>query len=130
MDFNKRKLLVNAFFSLQFHYCPLIWMCHNTYNNKINRLHERCLRLIYSNKYSSFEELKKTREKKGGSKKLGKTTLKKPSLIRVKVHTKTSPGIMQEVFPIKDQGHYFLRNKRDFVIMAFHYGLESINKIR
>ena len=65
-----------------------------------------------------------------GSKKLGKTTLKKPSLIRVKVHTKTSPGIMQEVFPIKDQGHYFLRNKRDFVIMAFHYGLESINKIR
>ena len=66
----------------------------------------------------------------GGSKKLGKTTLKKPSLIRVKVHTKTSPGIMQEVFQIKDQGHYFLRNKRDFVIMAFHYGLESINKIR
>ena len=118
------------FFSLQFHYCPLIWMCHNTYNNKINRLHERCLRLIYSNKCSSFEELKKTREKKGGSKKLGKTTLKKPSLIRVKVHTKTSPGIMQEVFPKKDQGHYFLRNKRDFVIMAFHYGLESINKIR
>ena len=47
MDFNKRKLVVNAFFSSQFNYCPLIWMCHNrAYNNKINRLHERCLCLI------------------------------------------------------------------------------------
>ena len=42
----------------QFHYCPLIWMCHNKmYNNKINRLHERCLRLIYNDKCSSFEDL-------------------------------------------------------------------------
>ena len=35
MDFNKRKLAVNAFFSSQFNYCPLIWMCHNrTYKIK------------------------------------------------------------------------------------------------
>ena len=26
-------------------------------NNKINRLHERCLRLIYSDRISSYEEL-------------------------------------------------------------------------
>ena len=26
-------------------------------NNQINRLHERCLRLIYGDKQSSFEEL-------------------------------------------------------------------------
>ena len=58
MDFNKRKLAVNTFFSSQFNYCLLIWMCYDsTYNNKINRLHERCLRLIYINKGSSFEEL-------------------------------------------------------------------------
>ena len=32
-------------------------MCHNrTYNNKINRLHERCLQLIYNDKRSSFED--------------------------------------------------------------------------
>ena len=42
----------------QFSYCQLVWMCHNrTKNNKINRLHERCLRLIYNDKKSSFEEL-------------------------------------------------------------------------
>ena len=32
-------------------------MCHNRAKNKINRLHERCLRLIYNDKKSSFEQL-------------------------------------------------------------------------
>ena len=46
-----------------------------------------------------------------------------------KVYTKTSPGIMQEVFQIKDQVRHFLRNQRDFVIptvKSVNYGLESI----
>ena len=46
-----------------------------------------------------------------------------------KVYTKTSPEIMQEVFQIKDRGHYLLRNPRDFVIptvKSVNYGLESI----
>ena len=55
MDFAKRRLLVNAFFYSQFNYCQLIWMCHNrANNNKINRLHERCLRLIYNDKKIIF----------------------------------------------------------------------------
>ena len=36
---------------------------------------------------------------------------------------------MHEVFQIKDQGHYFLRHKRDFVIPTVklvNYGFESI----
>ena len=33
-------------------------MCHShLMNNKINRLHEKCLRIVYSDKTSSFEEL-------------------------------------------------------------------------
>ena len=33
-------------------------MCRNrTKNNKINRIHERCLRLIYNDKKSYFENL-------------------------------------------------------------------------
>ena len=51
MDFAKRRLLSNVFSYLQFNYCQLVWMCHNrTNNNKINRLHERCLRLIHDDK--------------------------------------------------------------------------------
>ena len=35
-----------------------LWMCHSRSNNgKINRLQERCLRIIYSDKQSSFKTL-------------------------------------------------------------------------
>ena len=48
MGLSKRKLM-NAFFTSQFSYCPLIWMCHSRSNNrKINMLHERCLRITYN----------------------------------------------------------------------------------
>ena len=54
----KRKVVMNAFFTSQFSYCPLVWMCHSrTNNSKINMLHERCLRIIYNDKQSSFIEL-------------------------------------------------------------------------
>ena len=58
MGFTKKRTLVNGFFLSQFNYCTLVWMCHNrTINNKINRIHERCLRLIYNDKILSFESL-------------------------------------------------------------------------
>ena len=58
MNFTKRKLLMNSFFTSQFNYCPSVWMCHNrTINNKINRLRERCLRIVYNDNKSSFQEL-------------------------------------------------------------------------
>ena len=54
----KRKLLMNAFFESQFSCYPLSWMFHSrTLNNKINRLHERCLRIIYNDNTSSFTDL-------------------------------------------------------------------------
>ena len=60
MNLAKKKLLVNAFFSSQFSYCPLVWMFHSRkLNNKINFLHERCLRLIYDDKVSTFSDLLK-----------------------------------------------------------------------
>ena len=49
---------MNTFFDSQFKYCSLIWMCHSRSNNsKIDRLHERYLRIIYGDKQSSFMEL-------------------------------------------------------------------------
>ena len=51
MELPKRRILMNAFFKAQFNYCPIIWMFHSCcLNNKINRLHERCLRMIYNDK--------------------------------------------------------------------------------
>ena len=53
MDLNKRRNLMKAFISSQFSYCHLIWMFHSrSLNNKINRIHERALRLVYRNNLS------------------------------------------------------------------------------
>ena len=49
---------MNAFFSSQFGYCPLVWMFHNRrHNNKINPLHEGMLRIVNKEYKSSFAEL-------------------------------------------------------------------------
>ena len=54
----ERKLLMNYFSNAKLTYHPFIWMLHSCCNNnKIKHLHERCLRLIYCDKNSSYEEL-------------------------------------------------------------------------
>ena len=58
IDISKRRIIIEQFSKSQFSYCPLVWMCHIRANHsKINRLHERCQRIIYSDKTSSFEAL-------------------------------------------------------------------------
>ena len=52
IELHKRRILINAFFKAQFNYCPAVWIFHNRpLNNKINRFHERCLRIIYNGKH-------------------------------------------------------------------------------
>ena len=49
---------MKAFIESQFGYCPLVWMFHSrSLNNKINRIHERALRITYNDKSSNFQEL-------------------------------------------------------------------------
>ena len=58
MGTTKKRIIMNTFFKSQFNYCPLVWMCCNrSLNTKINRLHERCLRIVYNDKKSNFNEL-------------------------------------------------------------------------
>ena len=58
LDSNKLRILMKAFIESQFNYCPLTWMFHSTQlNNKINKLHDRALRLVYKNQNLSFQEL-------------------------------------------------------------------------
>ena len=57
MPFQKRKVLMNAFFTYQSSYCPLTWMFHSKKLNKTNRLHKRCLRAVCNDRLSIFEKL-------------------------------------------------------------------------
>ena len=55
---NKLKIIMKTFIENEFNYCPLVWMFHNrTLNNKINKLHERALRITYIDDTSPFDEL-------------------------------------------------------------------------
>ena len=55
MSLEKRRIVMKTFVESQFNYCPLICMFHSrTMNNKINRPHERTLRIVHSDCKSSF----------------------------------------------------------------------------
>ena len=54
------RTLMKAFIESQFNRCPIIRIFHSrTMNNKINRIQESALRLVYSGHDSSFVELLK-----------------------------------------------------------------------
>lgn len=58
MELPKRRILMNTFFKVQFYYCPAVWIFYSrSLNNRINRLHEHCLRIIYNDKLLCFEKL-------------------------------------------------------------------------
>ena len=50
------KILMKAFITFQFSYCPLIWMLHSrTLKNHINNIHKRGLRPTYNDDQSLFK---------------------------------------------------------------------------
>ena len=54
----QKRVLFKSFIESQFSYSPLTWMFHGRKaNNRINHIHERAVRLIYSDDVSTFEEL-------------------------------------------------------------------------
>ena len=55
----KKRILMSSFIKSQFCFCPLVWMfCHSrVLNNRINRIHERGLRIVYEDYTSSFKDL-------------------------------------------------------------------------
>ena len=58
LSFNKRRTPFRAFVEPEIKYYPIVWMCHSRHtNNKINRLHERALRIVYDDAVSTFDQL-------------------------------------------------------------------------
>ena len=126
MDFKKRHMLMNSFFTSQFNYCPLVWMFHSrTMINKINHLHERCLRIVYSDKTSSFERLLETDR----SVPIHIRNLLILATEFFKEGKDLAPAIFSEVFS-KRSVQYNLRHTSDFSVpnvkSTFH-GTESLS---
>ena len=61
MNKKKRRILMNAFITSQYLYCPFVWVSHSrTMNNRINKIHEKALRLVHKDETDlSFDDLLK-----------------------------------------------------------------------
>ena len=122
---DKLKLIMRAFIQSQFNYCPLVWMFHNrTLNNKINRLHERALRLVYKNDELDFDELLKL----DNSVTVHHRNLQRLSIEMFKVKNNLAPLPFQDIF--KDQNYTKeMRDERSWQVPKVRtvgYGTESI----
>ena len=106
MSLEKRRTLMKAFIESQFNYCPLIWMLHSrTLNNKINRIHERALRTVYSDYNSSFKELLD----KDDSFTIHQRNVQNLAIEIYKYLHGLSPAILSEVFKVNETTPYDLR---------------------
>ena len=126
MTLEKKKLVMNSFFNAQFNYSPLIWMLHSRKNsNKIKYLHERCLRLSYSDKKSFYENLLEN----DNSVSIHHKNFQALAIEMFKVKHKLCPDITSDIFKERTNNQYNLRNRNDFVIPRVHtvyHGTESI----
>ena len=108
MTLEKKKIVMNSFFNAQFNYCPLIWMLHSRKNNnKIKHLHERYLRLIYSDKMSSDENLLE----KDDSVSIHHKNIQTLAIEMFKVKRKLCPEITGNIFMERTSNQYNLRNR-------------------
>ena len=127
MGLSKRKLLMNAFFTSQFSYCPLIWMCHSRSNNrKINMLHERWLRRIHNDKQSSFTEVLD----KDNPVSIHIRDIQRLAIELFKFYNGLSPPLMNSIFKLKVGNPYNLRQVSEFtrpMVKSMYHGTESIS---
>ena len=111
MNIKKKKVLMKAFFMAQFSYCPPIWKFHSReLNNKINKLHERCLRIVYGDSASSFEELLET----DNSVSVHHRDIQGFATELYKIVNELSQEIMKEVFPFNENTSYNTRKNEIF----------------
>ena len=102
-------------------------MCHSrTNNNKINRLHERCLRLINNDKQSSFDELLQ----KDDSVSIHMRNIQILATEMYKLINNLSSPTMNRVFKLNSDSRYNLRQISQFsrsLVKPVCHGTESIS---
>ena len=101
-------MLLRACIESQFSYCLLIWMFHSrTLNNKVNRLHEKALRIVYGDYKSKFDELLE----KDSSFSVHRKIIQTLATEIFKFLNGLSPQIMNEVFQIMNEVYVMDKNE-------------------
>ena len=98
---------MKAFATSQFNYCPLIWMFHNrSLNNRVSKIHDRALRLVYQNTNLSFSEVLELENVVT----IHQRNLKVVVTEILKVKNNLSPEIMKQIFDFQEP-YYNLRSQ-------------------
>ena len=95
-------------------------------NNKINKLHERCLRIVYSDNTSSFEKLLET----DNSVPVHHRNIQVFANELYKIVNGLLPEIKKEVLPFNENTSYNTSNKRKFYsrsIKSVAFGSETLS---
>ena len=124
-DKAKLRMIMKAFIQSQFNYCSLVWMFHSrTLNNKINRLQERALRVVYNNDSHTYQELLDL----DNSVTIHHKNLQKLAIEMYQVKHNLSLPLINNLFKTNASGHN-LRNNRYWEVQrvrTISYGIETI----
>ena len=107
-NIQKRKMTMKGFIASEFGYCQLVWMFHSRKSNsRVNKFHERALRIVYQDYASSFTELLE----KDNSTTIHNRNIQLLATELLKVKNGLSPPFMNEIFVENAQYYYDLRKK-------------------
>lgn len=129
LSFQQKKIVLSSFVHCHFSYAPLAWMFHSReINNKINRVQERALRILYNNEHSSFDELLKRDE--------GFTVHERNIQILLtemfKAKNKMEPHLLQGIFEASTYQGPTLRSSKYFSrphVNTVRYGEKSLQNL-
>ena len=94
---------MKAFIACEFGYCPLVWMLHSRkLNSRVNKLHERALRIVYQDYASSFTNFL--------VKDICNRNIQLLATELFKVKNGLPPPFINEIF-VENAQHYALRKK-------------------
>ena len=117
LDRGKMKILMNAYITSQFSYSPLTWMFHTReINHRINKVHERALRIVYGDYSLPFNDLLEM----DNSCTIHQRNVQSLAIELFKCKIGTAPPILANIFPQTSKGFILPAAKSTFM------GLQSL----
>ena len=109
LNFDSKLAIYNSFISSTFHYCPVVWIfCGKVSSNKLEKLNERAIRIVYNDHISSYEDLLK----KANVLSLPMLRLKYMIIEVYKCIRKRNPKYLNDMFTIKETKYNFRDNSK------------------
>ena len=126
MNIDQRRRVMKAFINSHFGYCPLVWMfCSRSCDNRINRIHEKALRIVYNDRQSSFDELLE----KDNSVSIHTRNLQLLATEIYKIKHNLSPPLVRNLFQIVSSQYNLRRNTifESHNVRTKKYGIQTLS---